>query len=344
MSTAHYPDGEPCRVGDLVRLSKGLCLGRVTACDDEELHISLGLAGDHWGNTTCAAGEAQRLTRTEELAVELLFHLLGRQLGQQIMGNAALHCNAQQVAVGAGYVWELAFAPQNTPGQVQRFRFERRTFNFLSAEEPCSPTPPQEWAAEARCVHADGVCYREGDWLWESGGSVVRTAMLHTIVHPGDEDWQWFYELEAELHQDYTPVITLKTTGLDGRSGGCTCPESYIENEWLGKLSDTERLAIELLFHLLAQHPAAHMPGWDSCRYKVELCAVPGVEYDRSSYWEYQYAQWTLTLSFCSPKEGDARIHAHRSFLFNRERCDFTLQPKDPFLVTGCGLAEHNEN
>ncbi len=337
-----YPDGEPCRVGDKVWYNQGRNMGQVAEVQPDGLLITWGLDE---AEQTVKAEDAQRLTCTEELALELLFRLLGRQLGQPLWNNPAWTLRAQKRPCGKeASVWELTLAPQNAPQQAQRYLFDRQTLRFCRPDKPCPSMPLTEPSPGARSVQADGVSYHEGDWLWECHREGFRAVLLNTIIHPADEDWQWFYELEAEEEEEgYVPGITLQTTGLDARSGSCLVPLSYIEDEWCGKLSDTERLALELLFHLLKQHPLAHMSGWDTCRDDVCLCAQPGLPCDPASYWEYQYAQWTLTLSFCSPV--DAHIHAYRSFLFNRERCEFTLLPEAEcdLRVKGGGLLSSAE-
>ncbi len=316
----HYPDGEPCRVGDVVWLENGRTLGRVAACT-QELRGWQGLSGQNWGPFTCPAEAAQRLTNTEFLAVELLFRLLARQLRQPLWDNAAWHCAAELEQLGGERVWLLALAPQAAPEQVQRFRFDRRALRFLRPEEPFSPQPPSEPAEGARSVTSrDGVTYREGDYLWEYGGPGVHISRLHTIIHPEDEDWQWYYELEEER----TPRVL--TSGLAGRSGTCIAPLSFVDDEWGGRLSDTERLAVELLVHQLKKNRLFRMRGWESCLNHVELVVLPDRPYDETSFWEYQYAQWTIGVSFCSAR--DSHIHAHRYFRFNRESGDFSLLPE----------------
>ncbi len=345
MNSLHYPDGEPCRVGDVVWLNGGLQLGRVAATGDDSLLIMRGLSGSLWGSCNGLPESTQRLTSTEWLAVELLFHLLGQQLGQPLWNAPEWSSTAQLVLQPAGNdpasvarVWELAFAPRNAPDEVQRFRFDRCNIRFLRPEKASTPMPPKAHEPGTRCVQADGVSYHEGDLLWEHSGVGMQVTRLHHIVHLEDEDWQWYYELEAETQEDDEPGIVLMGTGVDGRSGSCTYPLSYIDDEWCGKLSDTERLAVELLFHIVKQHPLSRMRGWDTCLDHLYLSAEPGQEYDRASYWEYQYTQWTLALSFCSPY--DAHIHAFRSFRFNRASHDFTPIEDDAAMlhVTGGGI------
>ncbi len=352
----HYPDGEPCRVEDIIRHGRGAYIGRVVAiipavCEggSPALKLTRNLGEGDWNErilcpeSSFASEGVQRLTCTEALGVELLFHQLGQQLGLSLWGKEEWLCEAEH----RDGLWTLHFAPEAQPYNVQTYRFEHSSFRFKAEGEPCEPPAPALKPAEnARHLDYDGLRFYEGDLIWEEGGAPsANMARLSTIIHPDDEDWRWLYEQEEEFAEQYAeeqPELeeglgTLieyrrdspraEFTGIDGRSGSTIWPLDAFETECYGKVSEMEKLTLELLRHLLLQQPEAYKRGWNTCLDRLTVAPLPDAPRDWGSYWEYCFADYTLSIAFCCPRS--AHIHGYRNFHFERESYRFRQLTED---------------
>ncbi len=344
-----YPDGEPCHVGDLVWFNEGLCIGRVAdilsatrmrAKLDAEwsggsvLFINCGLSEHGWG-APYSYDESQleedgigRLSGTEELAVELLFHLLGRQLSQTIWENPNWHYVAwlEPLPLGEGregydWVWNLAFAPKSNPEQVQRYRFNRLTRRFQSPEEPYTPTAQRETRPDAASFTTSrGDTYREGDLVWVHGRLGVTTVLIRRIIHPGDPDEEWLNGGKP-LREPW-----VETTDLEREDGGTIEASSHFEQECCGGLSSTEELAVDLLFHLLEQHSSYPMRATSIQRCGLSVKPAPPLPGERRPNWRYARARRRLSIFICN--ERDPMLGEFLCYRFKRRLCDFSPEPR----------------
>ncbi len=350
MKALLYPNGEACNAGELVWFNEGLCVGRVaevmtparmraeldaTWQGGRVLRINYGLGEQAWGAPYCydesqlAPEGIGRLTSTEELAVELLFLQLGRQIGQPIWGNPGWNYVAwlEPLPLGEGHegydwVWNLAIAPQEELEKVQSYRYNRATRRFLKPEEAYTPIPPRRPRPEARSLTTSkGECFWEGDLVWEHSRLGVTTTRIRSIVRPGDAEEAWLLNGE-KLREPW-----VETTDLERDNGGTVQSASSFEQECCGKLSPTEELAVDLLFHLLEQHAAYPLRATPILRCGLSVKAMPLTPSLSPQSWRFERrAKRRLSLFVCSGH--DPMLGQFLCYRFKRRIGDFVPEPQ----------------
>ncbi len=342
-----YPDGEPCNPGDFIWFNEGLCVGRLAeilppqrmrAERDSEwkggraLFVNYGLGEQEWGAPYCydeslmADEGIGKLSSTEALAVELLFHLLERQTGLSIWDNPQYNYVAwlEPLPLGGGregydWVWNLAFAPQSALEDVQSFRFNRATRRFLRPDEPYTPVAPRVPHPGARSLTTSGgETYHEGELVWEYSRLGVTSRRIRNIIHPGDPEEAWMFSKES-MREPW-----VETTDLERDDGGTVESASSFRQECCGKLTPAEELAVDLLFHLLEQHPAYPMRATSILRCGLSIKPAPRLSGEPRPNWRYARARRRLSIFICS--ERDPMLGEFLCYRFRRRPCDFTRE------------------
>ncbi len=343
-----YPDGTPCHVGDLVWFNEGLCVGRVADILTPErmraeresdwsggraLFINYGLGEQPWGAPYChdesdlAPEGIGRLTSTEELALEQLFRQLSLHTGDVVWDSAQWNYVAwlEPLPLGEGeesgydWVWNIAYAPQAELEPVQRFRFNRATRRFQSPEEPYTPQALHAERPNARsATTSKGETYCEGDLVWEHGRLGVTTTRIHRIIYPDDAEAVYLYEKATE------PWV--ETSDLERDNGGCVQSLSSFEQECCGKLSPTEELAVDLLFHQLEQHRSYPLRATAILRCGLSISPAPALPGEPTPNWRYDRSRRRLSLFICS--ERDPMLGEFLCYRFKRRSGEFVQEQR----------------
>ncbi len=349
-SPLHYPDGIPCHAGDLIWFNEGLCVGRVKSvlsCErmraehepgwqgGSVLFVNYGLGERPWGAPYCYDESMledegiARLTSTEELAVELLFKMLGQQLKLSIWDNPQWNYVAWLEPIPLpgeqaqySWVWNLAFAPQEELEPVQRFRFNRESKRFHREQEPFPPILPRRPKSGLRSMTTRaGETYTEGDLVWQHGRLGVTTRCVRNIIRPGDPEADWINSGRA-LKEAW-----VETTDLEREDGGCVESATSFEQECCGRMSPTEELATDLLFHLLEQHPSYPMRATPILRCGLSIRPAPRVPGDAEGNWRYDPSRKRVSIFVCN--ERDPMLGDFLCYRFKRRSGEFVLETRD---------------
>ncbi len=339
-----YPDGEPCCVGDLIWFNEGLCVGRVADILTPErmraeldaawsgghvLSINYGLGEQAWGELYCydesrlADVGIRKLTSTEEMAVELLFRLLERQTGKSVWNNPEWNYVAWleptplgEQRPGFDRVWNLAIVRQDKQDEVLSYRYDHSTRRFLPPNAPCKPIPPRRPEQEKRSfTTSKGQRYHEGDIVWVHGRLGVTSVLIRRIILPDDAEAEWI-GAGGVLREPW-----VETTDLEREDGGTVEAVSHFEQECCGKLSPAEELAVDLLFHLLEQHPSYPMRASSIMRCGLSIKPAPPLPGERKPNWRYARARRRLSIFICN--ERDPMLGQFLCYRFKRGSCEF---------------------